>query len=242
MWNEDGRDIVDLDAHCVEPDGTEIYYGSYKGQRSPNGGMLDVDMINPKSIGVENIFWSRNFRDGVYSMFIHNYNGRHFKNCKAEIFINGESYQYFVPEFFSGNREIARVHIRGGEAERIEHSKYLVDSNAVSSNLYGLETNQFHKVNLICLSPNHWDKPVGNKHYFFMLDDCRAPDDIRGFHNENLIPELLDHRKVMEVLANSMKVRTTDGQLSGLGFDATVCDELIVRLKGTHNRVIKIQF
>ena len=77
---------------------------------------------------------------------------------------------------------------------------------------------------------------------FSLLDDCRAPDDIRGFHNENLIPELLDHRKVMEVLANSMKVRTTDGQLSGLGFDATVRDELIVRLKGTHNRVIKIQF
>ena len=242
MWNEDGRDIVDLDAHCVEPGGYHIYYMTYKGHRSPNGGMLDVDMIDPKSIGVENIFWSGNFRDGVYSMRIHNFNGKHFKNCKAEIFINGESYQYFVPEFFSGYCDIASVHIRGGEVERIEHSKYLVDSNAVSSNLYGLETNQFHKVNLICLSPNHWDKPVGNKHYFFMLDDCRAPDDIRGFHNENLIPELLDHRKVMEVLANSMKVRTTDGQLSGLGFDATVRDELIVRLKGTHNRVIKIQF
>lgn len=242
MWNEDGRDIVDLDAHCLEPTGTHIYYSTYKGHHSPNGGMLDVDMIRPKNVGVENIFWSERFHDGRYTMFIHNYDGGHFNSCKAEIFINGESYQYLVPHFFTGDCEIAKVYIKNGELDRIEHSKYLVDSNAVSTKLYGLDTNQFHKVNLICLSPNHWDKPVGNKHYFFMLDECRAPEDIRGFHNENLIPELLNHRKVMEVLANTTKVRTTDRQLSGLGFNATVRDELVVRLKGTHNRVIKIQF
>lgn len=242
MWNEDGRDLVDLDAHCIEPDRTEIYFSSYKGHRSPNGGMLDVDMIRPSSIGVENIFWSGSFSDGCYHMFIHNYDHGDFKNCKAEIFINGESYQYFVPEWFRNHCMIAKVYISGGEVDHIEHSEYLVDSNAVSSEIYGLETNKFHKVNLICLSPNHWTNKIGNKHYFFMLEGAKAPESIRGFHNENLRQELLDHRKVMEVLGSQLRVESTDKQLSGLGFDETVRNEVILRLKGSFNRVIKVKF
>ena len=75
-----------------------------------------------------------------------------------------------------------------------------------------------------------------------MLEGCTAPGKIRGFHNENLIPELLKHRKVMEVLGNVKMVDSAKNQLSGLGFNATVRDELVVRLKGSHNRVLKIQF
>ena len=83
---------------------------------------------------------------------------------------------------------------------------------------------------------------IGNKHYFFMLEGCKAPGKIRGFHNENLIPELLKHRKVMEVLGAKLMIDSTPGQLSGLGFNATVKDSVIVRLKGSHNRVIKLIF
>jgi hypothetical protein len=242
MWNEDGRDIVDLDAHCVEPDGHEIFYQN-KGALSKCGGTLDVDMIRPRGKGVENIYFNT-FKDGKYRFFIHNYCGGDHKNSKAEIFINGELYTYFVDHKigYKQNAEIAVVTIKNGELYHIEHSKYLVDENSVASEIYGLETNQFHKVNLVCLSPNHWDGAVGNKHYFFMLEGCTAPGKIRGFHNENLIPELLKHRKVMEVLGNVKMVDSTKNQLSGLGFNATVRDELVVRLKGSHNRVLKIQF
>jgi hypothetical protein len=249
MWNEDGRSIVDLDAHAVEPNGTHIYFGSYNISRNSNnktsfGGCLDIDMIDPLNVGVENIFWTEpsKLRDGAYRFYIHNFDSRHNSGAKAEIAFGEDVYTYLVDHEIMGNVDIATVHIKNGHIDHIEQSKYLVDCNETSTEIYGLETNKFHKVNLVCLSPNHWDGSVGNKHYFFMLEGAKAPESIRGFHNEFLIPELLEHRKVMEVLGNTMKVESTDNQLSGLGFNSTVRDEVILRLQGSHKRVIKVQF
>ena len=247
MWNEDGRSIVDLDAHAIEPDGIEIYYGSYKGHKTPVcGGMLDIDMIRPEGVGVENIFWDEpeRIKDGKYRFFIVNYDGNRNSGAKAEIAFGDEVFTYVVDEeiFRPHPVDIATVYIKDGMIDHIDQSKYLVDENATSKEIYGLETNQFHKVNLVCLSPNHWDGAFGNKHYFFMLDGAKAPESIRGFHNEFLRPELFEHRKVMEVLGNTLKVESTDKQLSGLGFNATVRDEVVLRLQGSHKRVIKVQF
>lgn len=245
MWNEDGRSIVDLDAHAVEPTGTEIYYGSYKGHKTPVcGGMLDVDMIRPLHVGVENIFWNEPERimDGAYRFFIVNYDQRHNNGAKAEIAFGDEVFTYVVDHEIMRDVDIATVHIKNGMISHVDQSKYLVDNNATSKEIYGLETNQFHKVNLVCLSPNQWDGCVGNKHYFFMLDGAKSPESIRGFHNEFLLPELLEHRKVMEVLGARLKVESTDKQLSGLGFNATVRDEVVLRLQGSHKRIIKVQF
>ena len=241
MWNEDGRDIVDLDAHCIEENKNyEIYYGNRK-ILSPLGGQLDVDMIRPATKGVENIYY-KTIPNGQFRFFIRNYDGGKHKDCRAELYIDGETYSYYIDHKICTDETIAVVTIKDGVVVNIEQSKYLTDSNSTSTEIYGLDTNQFHKVNLVCLSPNHWEGKVGNKHYFFMLEGCKSPTKIRGFHNENLIPELFAHRKVMEVLANTTMVESTDNQLSGLGFDATVRDEVIVRLKGSHSRVIKIQF
>ena len=245
MWNEDGRSICDLDAHAKEPNGTEIYFASYKGLKTPVcGGMLDVDMIRPVGVGVENIFWNEPERimDGAYRFFIVNYDQRHNNGAKAEIAFGDEVFTYVVDHEIMRDVDIATVHIKNGTIDHIEQSKYLADGNGTSKEIYGLETNQFHKVNLVCLSPNHWDGAFGNKHYFFMLDGAKAPESIRGFHNEFLLPELLEHRKVMEVLGARLKVESTDKQLSGLGFNATVRDEIVVRLQGSHRRIIKVQF
>lgn len=245
MWNEDGRSIVDLDAHAIEPTGHEIYYAEYKGYKTPIcGGMLDVDMIDPVNVGVENIFWDEpeRIKDGAYRFFIKNFNGKHNSGAKAEIAFGDEVFTYVVDYELRGAVDIATVHIKNGMIDHVDQSKYLVDSNGTSTEIYGLETNMFHKVNLVCLSPNHWDGAFGNKHYFFMLEGAKAPGSIRGFHNEFLIPELLEHRKVMEVLGATLEVESTDKQLSGLGFNATVRDEVVLRLQGSHKRVIKVQF
>lgn len=248
MWNEDGRSICDLDAHAVEPTGVEIYFGNHnidKGESKTSlGGCIDIDMIRPTHVGVENIFWDEpeRIKDGAYYFFIHNYDGRHNTGAKAEIAYGDEVFTYLIDHELMGKVDIATVHIKNGVIDHIDQSKYLVDGSGVSKEIYGLETNMFHKVNLVCLSPNHWDGAFGNKHYFFMLDGAKAPDSIRGFHNEFLIPELLEHRKVMEVLGATLKVESTDKQLSGIGFNATVRDEVVLRLQGSHKRVIKVQF
>ena len=138
--------------------------------------------------------------------------------------------------------DIAKIYISNGEITDIHASKYLINSADIQTEIYGLNTNEFYKVNLICLSPNYWTDNIGNKHYFFMLEGCKAPENIRGFHNENLKSDLLKYRKVMEVLGNTLKVKSTDKQLSGLGFNSTIKDSIILRLKGSFKRIIKVKF
>ena len=182
-------------------------------------------------------------KDGIYKFWIRNFNGRNNKGFKAEIEFNGETftYEYSTPVIGRGKDiHVAEVILKNGQFD----IKHLIPESTISSKeVYGLETNQFHKVNLMCLSPNHWgENNVGNKHYFFMLNGCKSPVSVRSFHNENLLPELAQHRKVLEILGTTNMIESTNKQLSGLGFNATVRDELIVKLQGTHKRIIKIKF
>lgn len=248
MWSDGNSDDSDLDAHCVEPTGEEIYF-SNKVSRT-TGGNLDIDITQPlyhrnnnKDV-VENITYPslQRMRDGRYTMFVRQFSNRNSKGFTAEIEFNGELYSYTYNKPVKGDIKVAYLILKNGEFT-IEHLLPLNDGLGTSKEVYGLETNNFHKVNLICLTPNHWgDNNVGNKHYLFMLDGCKSPTAIRSFHNENLLPELAEHRKVLEVLATTCMVESTDKQLSGLGFNATVKDELIVRLSGSFKRVIKIIF
>lgn len=240
MWNEDGRSIVDLDAHAVEPNGHEIFYADKISTRT--GGQLDIDMINPTHTGVENIFWNDMSKvpDGRYCFYVRNYNGNRNAGVKAEVAIGDNVFTYQVNEEIKRDVKIADVTIKKGVMVDVKHHAPLVGQK--SSNIYGLQTQEFHQVNLVCLSPNYWKENVGNRHYFFFMDGCKAEDKIRGFHNEFLRPELTPHRKVLDVLAHTMQVESTDGQLSGLGFNATVRDEAIVRIKGKENKIIKVKF
>lgn len=243
MWSGDGSDNSDLDAHCEEPTG-HIYFSS---KRLGNGGNLDVDIRQPLQEcsgkeAVENITYPqlRGMKDGSYRFYVNQFAASRSKGFKAEIEFNGETYLYEYNAPVSGNVRVAEVFLKDGVFS-IKH--WMPESSVSSKELYGLETNQFHKVNLVCLSPNHWgNNNVGNKHYFFMLDGCTSPESIRGFHNENLLPELAQHRKVLEVLGMTNMIDSTKRQSSGLGFNSTVREELVVKLQGTHKRMLRIRF
>lgn len=257
MWAEgDASDNSDLDAHAQEPQGAHgehIYYGERRFRkdhgdgRTRMSGQLDVDITQPhgyhnKNI-VENIVWEDKARmgEGTYKLWVNQFADRGSKGFKAEIEFDGETYQYEYNQRVSGNVQVAEVTLKDG----VFTVKHLLPESASNRELWGLETNNFHKVNLVCLSPNHWNtNAVGNKHYFFILEGCKVDTDVRGFHNENLLPDLLTHRKVMEVLGSTHTIKThmTDKQLSGLGFNSTVRDEIVLKLSGSFKRMIKVKF
>ncbi len=248
-WNSDGgTDGSDLDAWAIEPSKGRIGFSTNfrKGRqpgRSPMSGQLDVDNTGPGGrLAVENITWNNanKMQDGVYTLFVHQYAARNSQGFKAEIEFNGETHEYTYDRAVRGNINVAKVTLKEG-AFSIEH---LLPATSSSKDIYGLATNNFHKVNLICLSPNHWGtNKTGNKHYFLMLEGCKADADLRSFHNENLDSELAKHRKVLEVLgAVNMITPVADKQLSGLGFNATVKDEVILRLGGNFKRTVRVKF
>ena len=200
-----------------------------------------MDNTCPKGLAIENIYFldKKYLKKGVYKFWVNQFTPRNSQGFKAEIEVDGEIYTYEYNRRPTSDVEVADVTFDGEF-----NIKHLLPENHSTKEIYGLQSEQFHKVNLICLSPNHWEENnVGNKHYFFMLEGCKCPISIRSFHAENLIPELAAHRKVLEVLGNTTMIAPSkEKQLSGLGFNATVRDELVVRLQGSFKRVVKIEF
>ena len=247
QWNEDGKDNCDLDAHCKEADGYEIYYGSArKPYFSRNGGQLDVDIIYPEGdIAVENITWAnrKTMETGRYLFFVHQFSGSARNGFRAEIEFDGQIYSFDYNKSMR-NGEIVQVAEVILNADRTFTIKVLLPSNVSSKNVWNVKTNQFIPVSVVMYSPNYWDEQdgIGHRHYFFMLKDCINPEAPNGFYNEFLKNELTEHKRVFAALGSKMRVKDVDDQLSGLGFSATKRDELIVKVKGNTERVLKVKF
>lgn len=243
MWaNRDG-DNSDLDAHCHEPYGGHIYFGNKQGKCF--GGALDVDVTQPQSQmpngAVENIVYGdvTKMPNGLYKFFVKQYADRSSKGFSAEIAVNGEVYSYYYNRPVYGEVHVATVTLKEGVFS-IEHH---LTPTVLENKTWGVESGSFHKVSLVCLSPNYWgNNNIGNKHYFFMLDGCKPDTTLRTFHNEYLNGELLKFRKEMEVLGSVCTAEGKQNGMAGLGFNATVRDSVILKLKGTHNRVVKVNF
>jgi hypothetical protein len=108
---------------------------------------------------------------------------------------------------------------------------------------WGLKTGLWHQVRALTLSPNHWTRPVGNKHWFFLLEGCVSDEQTRPFYNEFLCDDLSADRKTTEALAGKIEVLPAEGaELSGLGFSETMRNHLYVEVTGAFKRVLKVLF
>lgn len=252
QWNDgNGNDNSDLDAHCLEPQGGDHIYFSHKISRY-TGGELDIDITDPiyqcKSNGgvaVENITYpsKERMKPGTYKFYVNQYSFRNSQGFKAEVEVNGEihSYEYNTP--VRGNVDVAEVILdQSGNFKVVD--KLPGNCATISKDVWGIKTLQFTPVSVVCYSPNYWDeqKGIGHQHLFFMLKDCINPEEPNGYYNEFLKPELEQHRRVFEALGAKAHVKDVDDQLSGVGFSLTKRNDLIIKVKGATERVLKIKF
>lgn len=251
QWNESGKDNSDLDAHCIEPNGHEIFFGSDRKPRmSSMGGQLDIDITQPNTqmpgkASVENITWldKSRMKPGVYKFFVNQYAARGSKGFRAEVEFDGEIHSFEYNRPVSGNVQVAEVTMDNNGNFTIKEK--LSGSSTISSrNIWGVNTNQFVPVSVISYSPNYFDEQdgIGHRHLFFFLKDCVNTEEPNGYYNEFLKNELTEHKRVFEALGAKCHVEDTEDQLSGIGFSMTKRAELIVKVKGATERIMKVKF
>lgn len=237
----------DLDIHLIEPCGNHIHFSRKRNYKT--GGALDVDM-NAHGVDsrqpVENITFpdEAGMGEGEYRLYMNNFARRDSSDggFEVEIEFRGKIFTFNYEKHMRQNENVEVARFKYTRTNGIEFISSLPMAEA-SKEQWGVKTMKFLKVDMVMLSPNHWDgQKVGNKHYFFMLDGCANPNKARGFYNEFLRNDLAEHRKVFEVLSSKLKTEITDNQLSGVGFSSTQRNEVLCRVRGTFNRVVKIKF
>jgi hypothetical protein len=264
-WNHTGKNNSLMDLHVFMPtcsyvhkENTCIHNHYPSGQRvgwnnrsdHKSKGIQDVDYVNSAPVNyipIENITFPdiSKMPEGDYYLKIHNWSGNRGRNStgfKAEIEFQGQIFQYTYDKPLA-NKEwvtVAKVTLKN-KIFSIEHIIPVGDSQP--QEIWNINTQNFKKVSTVMMSPNYWDgESTGNKHYFFMLEDCLNPDSARGFYNEFLRNELHEDRKVFEMLGSELKAEYSDQQLSGLGFSSTQQNHLLVKVEGSFNRTLKIKF
>lgn len=257
-WNND-----DFDAHCV-------YHSVKRPVAEPmvfkrdihmaghiffahkfdfvTGGELDVDIMQPRNgqVAVENIIWPHHttMPEGDYDFFVRNYAHRSGRSgFKAEIEFDGQIYSFEYPRELDMKQtvRVATVHLdKDGKFTIINH----LNASQQSREIWNIQTNNYIPVSVVMYSPNYWDdqEGIGHRHCFFMLKDCRNPEEPNGFYNEFLNNDLMAHKRVFEALGGRMKVEKSDDQLSGIGFSTTKRDEVVVRVTGATKRIMKVKF
>lgn len=247
QWNDRGDyNPNDFDAHCIEPKGNEIYFGSPR--NTSTTGNLDVDIRYPRKdqVAVENITWldKARMQEGKYIFKVNNFSHKGGKSgFSAEIEYEGQIYHFEYPKELRMNEIVIVAEINFSKKDGITFIKSL-ESTTTSKDIWGIKSNNFAKVNVMMYSPNYWDEQegTGNKHYFFMLDSCKNEGTPRGFFNEFLNEKLTPHRKVFEALGSKMRVEETENQLSGIGFSSTQKNSIVAKVEGSVSRMIKIIF
>lgn len=88
----------DLDLHCIEPSGEQIYYAQ---RRSKTGGELDVDANaggRPTNQPVENIYWPKGKAPlGTYKVYVNHYSNRGGKDptdYKVNVLVGGRRQEF----------------------------------------------------------------------------------------------------------------------------------------------------
>lgn len=241
----------DLDLSCIEPNGNTIYYSQKSSRHS--GGMLDLDMNgldkHSDTAPVENLIYKNKSKmpRGDYKFIVHQFSRRRNEDVgfAVQLEFDGQIQTFAYDKgYVNGRRETMFVINWDGEKFTLKDVwNEFTSSSAAKESVWNITSNEFVPVSMVMNSPNYWDdNKTGNKHLFFILENCKNEEPVRGFFNEYLKPELNDIRKTIEVLGSKLKAQPTEEQLSGLGFSETIRNTATVRVTGKTQRVFKINF
>lgn len=244
----------DLDLHLVDPNNEEIYFGH---RHSRASGMLDVDMNgmdkhdyeNP----VENIVLNdiNRIPNGTFAVFVDRYSSRSGKGkgvgFTIEIEFDGQIHQFNSNHNSAKNSREKYVVFKYDATNGLEIVSTTLKgdvSTGPSKQIWGVQTKQFTKVKMVMRSPNYWEgvEPVGNKHTFFILEDCVNPEQPRGYFQEFMNADFRKYSRFLEVVGDKLRVESSTDQLSGVGFSSTQRNSVIVKATGAIERVLKINF
>lgn len=238
----------DLDVHMEEPNGNAINFRDRHSRYT--GGRLDIDMNAPgtkhSNTPVENIFYKNRseMMEGVYTLRVHQYQLRERTNMGFEVNIDfmGQVWKFTHDKPMSTGTAVVVAKFKYSKKTGVEIIESIPFSEK-SQVQWGVNSQAWARVNMAMLSPNHWDgQRIGNKHWFFVLDECLNPEPVRGFYNEFLSEKFHEHRKTFEILGAVIKAPNSQEQMSGLGFSSTQRAEIMCKVSGAFNRVIKIVF
>jgi hypothetical protein len=244
-WNYD-----DLDLHLKGPGPRKRYHIFYGDKRhGSTGGQLDVDMNagdGHTRTPVENITYPQRSRmhEGLYELLVHQFSKRENKDVgfEVELEFDGETHTFAYDQEVRQAQYVQVAQFTFTQKDGIKFIESLPRQSAAKT-MWNLATQRFHPVTMVMLSPNHWGgRATGNKHWFFMLQDCRREGSSRGFFNEYLSDDLREHRKVFEILGAKMRTEDEGDQLSGLGFSSTQRNSVYCKVSGAFTRTINIVF
>jgi hypothetical protein len=182
--------------------------------------------------------------EGIYHLFVNNFTHRENKDVGflVEIEFNGETNTFSCDREVRPGENVTVAKFTFSHKEGIKIIESLPQQN-ISKVLWNRATETFHPVTMMMLSPNYWNgRAVGNKHYFFMMQDCKREGSSRGFFNEYLSDNLREHRKVFEILGSKMRTEEDGEQLSGLGFSSTRRSNIFVKVSGAFTRTLNVIF
>ena len=232
----------DLDLHFKSK--TEhVYYVNKRGKQA----WLDVDMnagCGKTREPVENITFDKKLPAGSYQIQVHQFNCREKRDegYDLEIEVNGETHSFGSAKSPKhGVPHVIKFKVMPDGEVTFDGGKLTASSSGLMK--WGVKTGQFTRVRAITLSPNHWTRPVGNKHYMFLLEGCMSDEPTRPFYNEFLIEDLAKDRKTTEALAGKIEVAPAQGaELSGVGFSDTQRNHIYVEVDGAFKRIVKVTF
>ena len=231
----DNKDDLDLSLYKV---GSR--YKIYFGNRNEFGGTLDVD-ANAWSImsePVENIFWHNmhDLKDGKYVVIVNNYQKRtnESQEFKLQFATTEEIVTFTHPHNDVKHKEFLTFEKSNGSVKLININKELVSQGK------SISSDKFIEIKHVLMSPNTWNKEIGNKHFILLTEDIEINEPVRGFFNEQLNSQLTPHRKVTEILGSKLKIQPVEFESNdvakGYGFSETMDANLILRLTYTNGR------